>query len=261
MSKGAMRQVYRSINELRGKAGKEAGDKQVLAETAIMNAVKDKMSKQDIHIPSSIPQDVSKLMTENDLQNATIVFSHNAIQLFSYVFGQSMHTAVQQAIQGIEKTVEEVVERKVAQTLNYASGAMGSILGMMQKPHDPYEDFARDLHDANKAGVTNIRAYRKQMADVEQIKMPLDQPEPPVSATKSTRDYSQSVKYGSRKAIVESILRSKYPEQVHLKDIIRIAKEEHNFEIKSVHSALPAIQKTSRHIAYADKKGFYVYVE
>lgn len=149
------------ISSFRGKSAKEAADKRVLAQTAILASAVAKQARKDISVPMEVPSDVSRIMKENELENATIVFGQNAIQLFSYVFGQSMHLAIKEAVCGIEQSMEKIVEQKMIEVLKGASQAVDPMLtGMITKMEsDNLIELAKEMRETS--GTYSMEDYMR----------------------------------------------------------------------------------------------------
>ncbi|MMZ43534.1 hypothetical protein D1872_50900 [compost metagenome] len=134
MGKGVTSTNRKKLNELRGRKAKEAEDARKLAQTSILHSAQNKAFSQDIYVPSDVPEDIAKIMKDNALENATVVFGHNALQLFSYVFGQAVNAAVAEAMKDMEKTIEDIIDRKAIETVNLASGSLVNLLNLIKSP-------------------------------------------------------------------------------------------------------------------------------
>jgi hypothetical protein len=149
------------LSVFRGRKAKEAEDKRVLAQTAILASAVAKQARRDITVPNDVPSDVSRLMKENELENATIVFGQNAIQLFSYVFGQSMHLAIKDAVSGIEQSMEKIVEQKMLEVFRNASQAVDPMLtGMITRMgSDNLVELAKEMRETS--GTYSMEDYMR----------------------------------------------------------------------------------------------------
>lgn len=127
----------KKLADLRGQGAKKASDARVLAETAIMQAAKEYEARKQVYVPALLPEDVAKLMKDNEMEDATIVFSKNAINLFSYLFSQNMAVAVKDAMTGLQSSIEEMLERKLAQMVNQTANSMESVLGVLISKNAP----------------------------------------------------------------------------------------------------------------------------
>lgn len=230
------------LAELRGKGAKAAHDAMVLAETAILRSRKDKEFSKDMHIPTVIPEDIREIMTDNELENATVVFGHKALQLFSYVFGQAMNSAIESAMSNLEQSIEKAMERKLTETLNLATNSMSSLL----------ETISGAAVVKKQAEVVDLLA--REVAQVMSEEEPAEQN----NSASSDKTVSNKVKIPKGVLVkrVEEILKEAYPSQIKA-SAVREQLEQEGIHPANVFNPLRALEKKGK--AERLGEGKYVY--
>jgi len=254
MSGGVTKANRVKLSQLRGKGAQAALDARKLAETAILTAMKDKEVRSTIHIPSVIPEDVSQLMKDNELENATIIFSHQAMRLFSHMFGNSMQVAVEQAMQGIEKKIEEVIERKSIEMMNYASNAMANMMGVPQHTTE-IKELARVYKLPLVARRRHLKVNRKDNEPVSH--QPLN--------NKMLSAIQQAVASGSRmpqgavQFMVLQQIQTSYPKSIKAAEMTKGILNLYGVDLSSrIHTILSLLEKKEKIAKVRGKYGHYV---
>lgn len=100
--------------------------KQVLGEYSLNK------NHEDFDLEMALDNEVRDLMDRNELENATIIFSKQAIQLFAHLFGNSMEAAVQRGLKGLEermdKKIQDSLNNHMVDVLNKSSIAIQEFL-------------------------------------------------------------------------------------------------------------------------------------
>jgi hypothetical protein len=229
MAVGVTASSRRKLQDLRGKGAKLAQDKRVLAQTAILTAKKDKEAKKTIHVPPVVPEEVARLMKDNELENATIIFSHQALQLFTHMFGNSVQVAIESAMQDIDQKIEKAVEKQAIEILKHASAAMKAMM-------DPQEIVKKAVEDK----LNNI--------------IPME------DKSQTTAQRVRKMPHGMLgKAILEE-LRVAHPEPVKILTICKAMSEKHGARISSerAYAALSRLIKSGK-ATKTEERGFYIY--
>lgn len=193
---GSMDSERSKLEQLRGKLGQQAADKA----REVEELKRRELAKAD---ETPLPQEVEELMKQNELEAATVVFSKQAIRLFSHMFGNSLENAMERSMnyveQRLEHMVEAVIERKLTETMSYAATALSDL--MPKVVPDPFTEFAKE-HMATSREVNKVvPMFRVSPKDTPEVS-PKDTP---IKEQKVTRKKKGKYLMGKREQLRDLI--------------------------------------------------------